>query len=601
MHRQPFPGPGLGVRCLGAITRDRLEAVRESDAILREEFARAGLDKKVWQYFTVVPDFKSVGMKNNARVFEYMVIIRAINTVDAMTASVEKVDWDVLERITERILAEVENVNRVCYDMSPKPPATIDTEWERFFREHIANANEGIVEKTRTIQEDYAKILKRDDGSTKNIRLIDKGNIHNNRLQVINQYEVQGKIGNAANYDNRYDVTILVNGLPLVHVELKRRGVDIREAFNQISRYQRDSFWSGCGLYEYVQIFIISNGTHTKYYSNTTRDTYIEDQKKDRKSVNKTSNSFKFTSYWADANNKIIPDLVDFTKTFLSKHTILNILTKYCVFDSENKLLVMRPYQIAATEKILNRIEIATNYKKSGTLDAGGYIWHTTGSGKTLTSFKTAQLASQLNFVDKVLFVVDRKDLDYQTMKEYDRFQKGAANSNTSTAILQRQLENKDKNGNYHEYKIIITTIQKLDGFIRKNKGHELFNKHIVLIFDECHRSQFGDMHTAIVKNFKRYHIFGFTGTPIFSDNAGNGKHADLRTTPQAFGEKLHTYTIVDAINDGNVLPFRIDYIKTIKDSDKAKDKQVSAIDTEKALLNQVRISEIVSYIFRTF
>lgn len=255
-------------------------------------------------------------------------------------------------------------------------------------------------------------------------------------------------------------MTILVNGLPLVHVELKRRGVDIREAFNQINRYQCDSFWSGCGLYEYVQIFIISNGTHTKYYSNTTRDTYIEDQKKDRKSVKKTSNSFKFTSYWADANNKIIPDLVDFTKTFLSKHTILNILTKYCVFDSENKLLVMRPYQIAATEKILNRIEIATNYKKLGTLDAGGYIWHTTGSGKTLTSFKVAQLASQLNFVDKVLFVVDRKDLDYQTMKEYDRFQKGAANSNTSTAILQRQLENKDENGNYHEYKIIITTIQ---------------------------------------------------------------------------------------------------------------------------------------------
>lgn len=483
-----------------------------------------------------------------------------------------------------------------------------DSEWERFFREHIANANEGIVEKTRTIQEDYTKVLKRDDGSAKNIRLIDKGNIHNNRLQVINQYEVQGKVGNAAkndtnpaNYDNRYDVTILVNGLPLVHVELKRRGVDIREAFNQIDRYRRDSFWSGCGLYEYVQIFIISNGTHTKYYSNTTRDTYIEEQKKDGKSVKKASNSFKFTSYWADANNKIIPDLVDFTKTFLSKHTILNILTKYCVFDSENKLLVMRPYQIAATEKILNRIEIATNYKKLGTLDAGGYIWHTTGSGKTLTSFKTAQLASQLNFVDKVLFVVDRKDLDYQTMKEYDRFQKGAANSNTSTAILQRQLENQDKNGNYHEYKIIITTIQKLDGFIRKNKGHEVFDKHIVLIFDECHRSQFGDMHTAIVKNFKRYHIFGFTGTPIFSVNVGSGKHTDLRTTPQAFGEKLHTYTIVDAINDGNVLPFRIDYIKTIKDSDKAKDKQVSAIDTEKALLNQVRISEIVSYILEHF
>lgn len=495
-----------------------------------------------------------------------------------------------------------------------------DSEWERFFREHIANANEGIVEKTRTIQEDYTKVLKRDDGSTKNIRLIDKGNIHNNRLQVINQYEVPGKTGNGtedndindmenksnpadriANYDNRYDVTILVNGLPLVHIELKRRGVAIREAFNQINRYQRDSFWSGCGLYEYVQIFIISNGTNTKYYSNTTRFSHLKEQEKGSSKGKKTSNSFEFTSFWADANNKVIPDLVDFTKTFLSKRTLLNILTKYCVFTAEELLLVMRPYQIAATEKILNCIEIATNYKKFGTLDAGGYIWHTTGSGKTLTSFKTAQHASQLDFVDKVLFVVDRKDLDYQTMKEYDRFQKGAANSNTSTAILQRQLENKDKNGNYHEYKIIITTIQKLDGFIRKNKGHEVFDKHIVLIFDECHRSQFGDMHTAIVKNFKKYHIFGFTGTPIFSVNAGSGKHADLRTTPQAFGEKLHTYTIVDAINDGNVLPFRIDYIKTIKDSDKAKDKQVSAIDTEKALLNQTRISEIVSYILGHF
>lgn len=483
-----------------------------------------------------------------------------------------------------------------------------DSEWERFFREYIANANEGVVEKTRTIQVDYTKVLKRDDGSTKNIRLIDKGNIHNNRLQVINQYEVLGKAGNAtedtanpANYDNRYDVTILVNGLPLVHIELKRRGMAIREAFNQINRYQRDSFWSGCGLYEYVQIFIISNGTNTKYYSNTTRFSHLKEQEKSSGKGKKTSNSFEFTSFWADANNKVIPDLVDFTKTFLSKHTLLNILTKYCVFTAEELLLVMRPYQIAATEKILNRIEIATNYKKLGTLDAGGYIWHTTGSGKTLTSFKTAQLASQLDFVDKVLFVVDRKDLDYQTMKEYDRFQKGAANSNTSTAVLQKQLENKNKNGHYHEYKIIITTIQKLDGFIRKNKGHEVFDKHIVLIFDECHRSQFGDMHTAIVKNFKRYHIFGFTGTPIFSVNAGSGKHADLRTTPQAFGEKLHTYTIVDAINDGNVLPFRIDYIKTIKDSDKVKDKQVSAIDTEKALLNQSRISEIVSYILEHF
>lgn len=467
-----------------------------------------------------------------------------------------------------------------------------DTEWERFFHRYIANANEGIVEKTRIIQEDAVKNMERDDGSTKNITLIDKKNIHNNRLQVINQYEVSQNEG--AKFDNRYDVTILVNGFPLIHVELKRRGVAIREAFNQINRYQRDSFWAGSGLYEYVQIFVISNGTHTKYYSNTTRSAHIKEQEKNTNKGKKTSNSFEFTSFWADANNKVITDLVDFTKTFLSKHTILNVLTKYCVFTSEELLLVMRPYQIAATEKILNRIEIATNYKKLGTLEAGGYIWHTTGSGKTLTSFKTAQLASQLDFVDKVLFVVDRKDLDYQTMKEYDRFQKGAANSNSSTAVLKKQLEDDDA-------RIIITTIQKLDHFISIYKGHEVFGKHIVLVFDECHRSQFGDMHTAITKNFKNYHIFGFTGTPIFADNAGNGKNVQLRTTPQAFGDKLHTYTIVDAINDENVLPFRIDYIKTIKDKEKGQDKQVSAIDTEKALLEPRRIAEIVKYILVHF
>ena len=473
-----------------------------------------------------------------------------------------------------------------------------DTEWERFFHKYIANANEGIVEKTRTIQEDAVKNMERDDGSTKNITLLDKKNIHNNRLQVINQYEVSQNEG--AKFDNRYDVTILVNGFPLIHVELKRRGVAIREAFNQINRYQRDSFWAGSGLYEYVQIFVISNGTHTKYYSNTTRSAHIKEQEKNTSRGKKTSNSFEFTSFWADANNKVISDLVDFTKTFLSKHTILNVLAKYCVFTSEELLLVMRPYQIAATEKILNRIEIATNYKKLGTLEAGGYIWHTTGSGKTLTSFKTAQLASKIDFVDKVLFVVDRKDLDYQTMKEYDRFQKGAANSNTSTAILKKQLE--DDNA-----QIIITTIQKLDNFIRRYKGHEVFGRHIVLVFDECHRSQFGDMHTAITKNFKNYHIFGFTGTPIFADNAGSGKNADLRTTPQAFGDKLHTYTIVDAINDENVLPFRIDYIKTIKENEashhkeKGQDRQVSAIDTEKALLEPKRIAKIVTYILEHF
>jgi len=472
-----------------------------------------------------------------------------------------------------------------------------DSEWDKFFTECIANTNEGIVEKTRKIQDDHIQILKREDGTTKNIYLLDKKNIHNNRLQVINQYvEAGGK------HETRYDVTILVNGLPLVHVELKRRGVAIREAFNQIKRYQRDSFWAASGLFEYVQIFVISNGTHTKYYSNTTRNAHIKEQSSsERRRSKKTSNSFEFTSFWADANNKIIPDLVDFTKTFFAKHTLLNILTKYCIFTSEDLLLVMRPYQIAAAERILSRIVVSTNYKKMGTTAAGGYIWHTTGSGKTLTSFKTAQLASALPYIDKVLFVVDRKDLDYQTMKEYDRFEKGAANGNTSTRVLQRQLEDRDEKGNPHEYKIIVTTIQKLDIFIRKNKQHDIYKKHVVLIFDECHRSQFGEMHQAITKSFKNYHIFGFTGTPIFAANASSGGNPLLRTTEQAFGEKLHTYTIVDAINDGNVLPFRIDFINTIKMPDYVNDKKVYSIDREKALADPQRISEIVSYVLEHF
>ncbi|AUG59063.1 type I restriction endonuclease subunit R [Acetivibrio saccincola] len=472
-----------------------------------------------------------------------------------------------------------------------------DSEWDKFFTECIANTNEGIVEKTRKIQDDHIQILKREDGTTKNIYLLDKRNIHNNRLQVINQYEEAG-----GKHETRYDVTILVNGLPLVHVELKRRGVAIREAFNQIKRYQRDSFWAASGLFEYVQIFVISNGTHTKYYSNTTRNAHIKEQNSsERRRSKKTSNSFEFTSFWADANNKIIPDLVDFTKTFFAKHTLLNILTKYCIFTSEDLLLVMRPYQIAAAERILSRIVVSTNYKKMGTTAAGGYIWHTTGSGKTLTSFKTAQLASALPYIDKVLFVVDRKDLDYQTMKEYDRFEKGAANGNTSTRVLQRQLEDRDEKGNPHEYKIIVTTIQKLDIFIRKNKQHDIYKKHVVLIFDECHRSQFGEMHQAITKSFKNYHIFGFTGTPIFAANASSGGNPLLRTTEQAFGEKLHTYTIVDAINDGNVLPFRIDFINTIKMPDYVNDKKVYSIDREKALADPQRISEIVSYVLEHF
>ena len=467
-----------------------------------------------------------------------------------------------------------------------------DGEWKRFWDEVLANTNSGILEKTRLIQEDYVQVLRRDNGESKNIQLIDKKCIHNNSLQVINQYAISTEEGAA--HDNRYDVTVLVNGLPLIHIELKRRGVPIREAFNQIDRYQRDSFWASSGLYEFVQIFVISNGTNTKYYSNTTRFNHIKDAKAQKTKKSKTSNSFEFTSFWADANNRIIPDLVDFTKTFFCKHTILNILTRYCVFTAENMLLVMRPYQIVATERILNRIEIANNYKKYGTVAGGGYIWHTTGSGKTLTSFKTAQLATKLDYIDKVLFVVDRKDLDYQTMKEYDRFEKGAANSNTSTAVLKRQLE--DDNA-----KIIITTIQKLATFIKKNAGHSVFDKRIVIIFDECHRSQFGDMHQAITRYFKKYHLFGFTGTPIFAVNAGVSKNPTLRTTEQAFGDQLHAYTIVDAINDKNVLPFRVDYIKTMDAEPDIDDKEVWDINREKAFLAPERIRLVTDYILTHF
>ena len=484
------------------------------------------------------------------------------------------------DELVENLKKQIEKLNHITFS---------ETEWLRFYGHNLANDNEGIVEKTFTIQSDYIKVLPRDDGSTKNIYLIDKKNIHNNYLQLINQFTPE-----RGRYANRYDVTILVNGLPLVHCELKRRGVDIREAFNQIRRYNRDSFWAGEGLFQFIQIFIISNGTNTKYFSNTTREASIKEQTSKKGSGKKTSNSFEFTSYWADANNKIINDLEDFTRTFLAKHTILNILTKYCVFDTNNTLLVMRPYQIAATERILNKILISSNYHKEGTIEAGGFVWHTTGSGKTLTSFKTAILASQMDCIDKVLFVVDRKDLDYQTMKEYDRFQKDAANSNKSVAILKKQLE--DDN-----CKIIITTIQKLGIFIKKNKGHPIFQSHIVLIFDECHRSQFGELHKDIVKSFKKFHLFGFTGTPIFQKNAGANGTGGIRTTDQAFGEKLHTYTIVDAINDHNVLPFRIDYIKTIRMKNGVKDKNVAGIDKENALSSPERISAVVSYIIEHF
>ena len=471
-----------------------------------------------------------------------------------------------------------------------------DSEWDLFFKMVLANQNDGIVEKTNTIQNDSVKVLSLVDGgkdgvSFRNIKLIDKDDIHRNSLQVINQYVVE----NGAR-SNRYDVTILVNGLPLVHVELKKRGVDLKEAFNQINRYQRDSFWAGSGLFEYVQLFVISNGTFTRYYSNTTRNAHVKKTNELKaKNSNKSTGSFEFTSYWADEKNKVITDLVDFTSTFFAKHTILNVLTKFCVFTAEKDLLVMRPYQIAATEKILQRILIASYDKKRlGTTAAGGYIWHTTGSGKTLTSFKTAQLASKMDGIDKVLFVVDRKDLDYQTMKEYDRFEKGAANSNANTAILQRQLE--DTN-----CRIIITTIQKLSRFIAKNRKHDIYDAHVVLIFDECHRSQFNQMHDSITHAFKRYHMFGFTGTPIFPKNSSSSGLPHLKTTEQAFGDRLHSYTIVNAINDQNVLPFRIDYIQTMKEKEGVANDKVWGIDTDAAFMSPENISNVTRYILEHF
>ena len=486
------------------------------------------------------------------------------------------------QELIDNLRRQIEKLNDIQF---------ADSEWKEFFNEHLGNPNHGIVEKTRTIQEDSIKAWTRPDGATKNIRLIDKVNIHNNSLQVINQFTPEGGA-----FENRYDVTILVNGLPLVHVELKRRGVNLKDAFNQINRYQRDSFWSGSGLFEFVQIFVISNGTLTKYYSNTTRDAVSKANQNQSKGKSKrqTSNSFEFTSYWASRNNVPIYDLTDFTQTFFAKHTILNILTRYCIFTSENMLMVMRPYQIAATEAIIQRIKVSSNAGTAGRKESGGYIWHTTGSGKTLTSFKTARIASQLDFIDKVLFVVDRKDLDYQTMKEYDRFEKGAANSNGSTSVLTKQLNDPDA-------KIIITTIQKLSNFISKNPQHKIYADHVVLIFDECHRSQFGDMHKAIVKKFRNYHMFGFTGTPIFPDNSGSIKNVEFTTTEGAFGDQLHSYTIVDAIRDENVLPFKVDYIRTMREEEMIDDSEVSNIDRERALMSPERIKNVTKYILDHF
>ena len=428
----------------------------------------------------------------------------------------ERIKINSVEDLYINLKEQIERLNNINFT---------DNEWQRFLVEYLDTPNDSLVEKTRKIQEDYIYDFIFDDGHLENIKIIDKKNIHNNFLQIVNQVVQKGK------YENRYDVTILINGLPLVQVELKRRGVNLQEAFNQVHRYSKESFNSENSLYKYIQIFVISNGTYTRYFANTTAQ---------------NKNHYEFTCEWADFRNKVIHDLEDFTATFFEKRVLLEVLTKYCVFDSNNTLLIMRPYQIAATEKILEKIQSSYQNKKSGTTDAGGFIWHTTGSGKTLTSFKTAKLATELKYIDKVFFVVDRKDLDYQTMKEYERFQAGSVNGSKNTKELKRSIE-KDDN------RIVVTTIQKLNEFIKSYPEHEIFKKHCVLIYDECHRSQFGETQKNIRKCFKHHYQFGFTGTPIFPENALGSE-----TTAGIFGRQLHSYIITDAIRDGKVLKFTI-------------------------------------------
>ncbi len=458
-----------------------------------------------------------------------------------------------------------------------------DAEWVRFVEEYLDKSSDSLVEKTRKVHENYIYDFVFDDGHIQNIYLVDKTNIARNKVQVINQFEQTGAQA------NRYDVTVLVNGLPMVQIELKKRGVAIREAFNQVHRYSKESFNSESSLYKYLQIFVISNGTDTRYFANT---------------VKRNKNSFDFTMNWAKADNTLIRDLKDFTATFFQKNTLLQILLTYSVFDTSDTLLIMRPYQIAATERILWKIKSAYQAKKWGTTEGGGYIWHTTGSGKTLTSFKVARLATQLDFIDKVFFVVDRKDLDYQTMKEYQRFSPESVNGSESTAGLKRNID-KDDN------KIIVTTIQKLNNLMKSESNLPVYQKQVVFIFDECHRSQFGEAQKNLRKNFKRYYQVGFTGTPIFGDDIVDGElirkgnALGAETTASVFGRELHSYVITDAIRDEKVLKFKVDYndvrpqFKTLEaEHDEVK---LNAAENKKLFLHPKRIKEISQYILQNF
>lgn len=467
------------------------------------------------------------------------------------------------EEMLKNIRTQLENLNSVKF---------LDSEWKRFCEEYLDKPSDNYIDKTRKIHDDYIYDFVFDDGHIQNIYLVDKKNVTRNKLQVISQFEQKGT------QLNRYDVTILVNGLPLIQVELKKRGIAIREAFNQIHRYSKESFNSENSFFKYLQICIISNGTDTRYFANTTK---------------RDKNSFDFTMNWAKSDNTLIRDLKDFTATFLQKNTLLNILLHYSVFDSSNTLLVMRPYQIAATERILWKIKSSYLAKKWKTIDAGGYIWHTTGSGKTLTSFKAARLATELEFIDKVFFVVDRKDLDYQTMREYQRFSPDSVNGSENTAGLKRNIE-KDDN------KIIVTTIQKLNNLIKSEADLPIYNKQVVFIFDEAHRSQFGEAQKNISKKFKKYYQFGFTGTPIFPENALGSE-----TTASVFGQELHSYVITDAIRDEKVLKFKVDYndvrpkFKSIEMEQ--NEEKITASEAKKAFLHPERIKEISQYILNNF
>lgn len=447
-----------------------------------------------------------------------------------------------------------------------------DAEWQRFVATYLDSPSDGIIDKTRKVHDDYIHDFVFEDGRIQNIYLFDKGNVARNKLQIIKQFEQAGT------HLNRYDVTILVNGLPLVQIELKKRGVAIREAFNQIHRYSKESFNSEASLYKFVQLFVISNGTDTRYFANTTK---------------RNKNSFDFTMNWAKADNGLIKDLKDFTATFLEKRTLLNVLLHYSVFDVSNTLLVMRPYQIAATERILWKINSAHNAKQWSKPESGGFIWHTTGSGKTLTSFKAARLATELDFIDKVFFVVDRKDLDYQTMKEYQRFSPDSVNGSANTAALKRNLVKRDQ-------KIIVTTIQKLNNLMKSEGDLPVYGEQVVFIFDECHRSQFGEAQKNLKKKFKRFYQFGFTGTPIFPENASGSE-----TTASVFGSELHSYVITDAIRDEKVLKFKVDYNDVrpqFRDIETEQDEaKLSAAENKKALLHPERIKEVSQYILNNF